>query len=325
MKSLSRAVGVSFLAVGLLWGGQAGAQQPTKIPRIGILRSGSPPDPFVEAFRQGLRELGYVEGRSVSIEYRWAKGRDERLPDLAADLVRLNVDIIVASGIPALAAKRVTTTIPMVMPVSTDPVGLGLVASLARPGGNVTGFASLNEALPGKWMELLKETLPMVSRVAVLWDPASSTDPLRASEAAARALGVRLQTLKVGRPEVFGPAFVEAQENRAEGLVVLSSSFFYAHRARLVELAAKHRLPTMYFNKDIVVGSGGLMSYSADFHDLFRRAATYVDKILKGAKRADLPVEQPTKFELVINLKTAKALGLRIPQSVLIRADEVIQ
>ena len=303
----------------------AEAQQPAKIPRIGILRSGSPPDPFVEAFRQGLRELGYVEGRNISIEYRWAKGRNERLPDLAADLVRLKVDIIVVGGFQALAAKRATTTIPIVMAVAPDPVGTGLVASLARPGGNVTGFASLSDALPGKWMELLKETLPRVSRVAVLWDPATSADLVRDSEAAARALGVRLQTLKVGRPEDVGTAFAEAQKNRAEGLVVLASAFFQAHRTRLVELAAKHRLPTMYFNEDFVVGSGGLMSYSADFKDLFRRSATYVDKILKGAKPADLPVEQPTKFELVINLKTAKALGLAIPRSLLLRADQILE
>ncbi len=304
----------------------ANAQQPARIPRIGILRSGSPPDPFVEAFKQGLHELGYVEGQNISIEYRWAEGRDERLPGLAADLVHLKVDVIVASGpAPVLAAKQATTTIPIVMPISTNPVKLGLVASLARPGGNITGFASLYDEMPGKWMELLKEALPRVSRVAVLWDPAGDPDQVRTSEAAARSLGVRLQVLKVGRPDDFGTAFAEAQKNHAEALIVLSSAFFYAHRSRLVELAAKQRLPTMYHQKDFVVGSGGLMAYGPDFHDLFRRSATYVDKILKGAKPGDLPVEQPSKFELVINLKTAKALSLTIPQSVLIRADEVIQ
>ena len=302
------------------------AQQPAKIPRIGILRSGSPPDPFVEAFRQGLRDLGCVEGENIILEYRWAGGRDEQLPDLAADLVRLKVDAILATAnAPVLAARRATPTIPIVMPVSTNPVRLGLVASLARPGGNVTGLASLADELPGKWMELLKEAFPRVTRVAVLFDPGSDPDQVRISEAAARSLGVQLQVLQVGRPDDFGIAFAEAQKIRAEGLIVLPSAFFYAHRTRIVELAAKHHLPTMYHQKDFVVGTGGLMAYGPDFRDLFRRAATYVDKILRGAKPGDLPVEQPTKFELVINLKTAKALGLTIPQSVLVRADEVIQ
>jgi len=301
------------------------AQQAAKVPRIGILRSGSPPDPFVEALRQGLRELGYAEGRNITLEYRWAEGRDERLAGLAAELVRLKVDVIVAGGTGALAAKRATTTIPIVMPAIADPVGLGLVASLARPGGNVTGLTGQGDELPGKWMQLLKEAFPRVSRVAVLWDSATSAELVRASEAAARSLDIRLQTLTVGRPDDFADAFAEAQKNRTEAMIVLGSSLFYAHRARLVELAAKHRLPTMYDQKDFVVGSDGLMSYGANFHDLFRRGALYVDKILKGAKPGDLPIEQPTKFELVINLKTAKALGLTIPPSVLGRADEVIQ
>jgi putative ABC transport system substrate-binding protein len=254
-------------------------------------------------------------------------GRDERLPGLAAELVRLKVDVIVASGqAPAVAARQATTAIPIVMPVSTDPVRLGLVASLARPGGNVTGFATLYDELPGKWVELLKETLPTVSRVAVLWDRAGGEPrQVKTSEIAARSLGVRLQVLEVARPDDFGTAFTEAQKNHAEALVVLSSAFFFAHRTRLVELAAKHRLPAMYHQKEFVVSSGGLMSYGPDFHDLFRRAAIYVDRILRGAKPADLPVERPTKFELIINLKTAKALGLTIPQSVLLRADEIIQ
>jgi len=304
----------------------AGAQQPAKVPRIGILRSGSAPDPLVEAFRQGLRELGYAEGRNITIEYRWAEGRETQLPDLAADLVRLQVDVIVAAGqAPALAAKHATAAIPIVMPASADPVGLGLVASLGRPGGNVTGLTGLGDELAGKRMQLLKETFPRVSRAAVLWEPAGSAEMVRASETAARALGIRLQTLRAGRPDDLASAFAEAQQDRADALFVLPSGFFYAQRARLVELAAKHRLPAMYDQKDFVVGSGGLMSYGANFHDLFRRAAGYVDKILKGAKPADLPVEQPTKYELVINLKTAKALGLTIPPSVLARADEIIQ
>jgi putative ABC transport system substrate-binding protein len=302
----------------------ADAQQPAKVPRIGILRPGSPPDPLVEGFQQGLRDLGYVEGRNISIEYRWAGGREERLPSLAADLVRLKVDVIVA-GAAAVAAKQATATIPIVMPVSADPVKLGLVSSLARPGGNVTGLTSLSDELPGKWLELMKETLPRVSRMAVLWDPANDPGQVRISEVAARSLGLQLQVLKVGRPDGFETAFAGAQTNRAGAFIVLGSPFFYTHRTRLVALAAQHRLPTIYAQREFVVGSGGLMSYGADFRDLFRRAATYVDKILKGAKPSDLPVEQPTKFELVVNFKTAKALGLTIPQSLLLRADEVIQ
>jgi putative ABC transport system substrate-binding protein len=304
----------------------AQAQEAGKVARIGLLNGGSPPNPFVESFKQGLRELGYVEGRNISIEYRWAEGRDERLPGLAADLVRLKVDVIVASSQAAVAAKQATTAIPIVMPIITDPVRLGLVASLARPGGNATGFATQNDELPGKWMELVKDTLPKVSRVAVLFHPTYDGGvQLRASEAAARSLGVRLQALKVERPDDFVTALAEVQKNRAEALIVSSSPLFYAHRTRLVEFAAKHRLPTIYHQSEFVVGSGGLMSYGPDFHDLFRRSATYVDRILRGAKLGDLPVEQPTKFELVINLKTAKALGLTIPQSLLLRADKVIE
>ena len=286
----------------------------------------SPSEPLLEAFRQGLRELGYVEGRNITIEYRWAEGRIERLPGLAADLVRLKVDVIVASSHAALAAKQATTSIPIVMPIITDPVRLGLVASLARPGGNATGFATQNDELPGKWMELVKETLPKVSRVAVLFHPTYDGGvQLKASEAAARSLGVRLQALRVERPDDFVTAFAEVQKNRAEALIVSSSALFYVHRTRIVEFAAKHRLPTIYHQSEFVVGSGGLMSYGPDFHDLSRRSATYVDKILKGAKPADLPVQQPTKFELVINRRTAKALGLTIPQSLLLRADQVIE
>jgi putative ABC transport system substrate-binding protein len=303
----------------------AEAQLAGRVPRIGILRTGSPPDPFVEAFRQGLRELGYEEGRNISIEYRWAEGRDEQLSGLAADLVRLKVDVIVASGSPARVARRVTNTIPIVMPVANDPVGEGIVASLARPGGNVTGLASLSEGLPGKWLELLKEVLPKMSRVAVLWHPVAEAGQLGVSEAAARLLGVRLRALKVQQMDEFGPVFADAVRNRAEGLIVLSSAFFFEHRTLLVELAAKHQLPTMYHQQEFVVGSGGLMSYGPNLRDLFRRSATFVDKILKGAKPADLPVEQPTKFDLVINLKTAKALGLTIPPSLLARADQVIE
>ena len=325
---LPRTVRLIITALGLLAAPLAAeAQQAEKVARIGVLRQGSPPDPLVESFRQGLRELGYAEGRNISIEYRWAEGRAERLPELAADLVRLKVDVIVAAGTDARAAKRASTTIPIVMPISVDPVRLGLVSSLARPGGNVTGLASLFEELGGKWMELLKEALPGISRMAVLRDPEGdrSLNQVRASEAGARSLGVRLQVLNAGRSDGLGTAFAEAEGKRAEALIVLPSPFFFAYRTRVVELAARHRLPTMYGQREFVVGSGGLMSYGPDLHDLFRRAAGYVDKILKGASPADLPVEQPTRLEVVVNLKAARQRGVKLPQSILLRADRVIE
>jgi putative ABC transport system substrate-binding protein len=236
------------------------------------------------------------------------------------------VDVIVAGGgPPLLSATQATATIPIVTPVTNDPVRLGVAASLARPGGNVTGLAGLDEGLPGKWVELLKETLPKASRVALLWDPAYGQSSVATAQIAARSLGMRLQVLAVSRPEDFEVAFSEARKHRADALIVLSSAFFYARRTQLVALAAQQRLPTIYHQKEFVVGSGGLMSYGPDFHDLFRRAAGYVDKILKGAKPGDLPIEQPTKFEFVINLKAAKALGLTIPPPLLLRADQVVQ
>jgi putative ABC transport system substrate-binding protein len=255
----------------------APAQPSAKIPRIGVLRQGSPPDPHLEAFKEGLRALGYVEGRSVHLEYRWAEGRTERLRVLAADLVRLNVDVIVGSTTAALAAKQATSAIPIVMPVSDDPVSAGLITSLARPGGNVTGLTSQNAELPGKWMQLIKEAYPAVSRVAVVSDPENDLGQLKASEVAARALGVDLQVLRIRRPTDFESAFAEAHRNRAEALVVLGSAFLYAHRARIVELATLHRLPTISNHSAFVTDAGGLMSYGADFADLFRRAAGYVD------------------------------------------------
>ena len=304
----------------------AAAQETGKVGRIGVLFGGSPGDPLAESFKQGLRDLGYVEGRNIRIEYRWGEGRGDRLPGLAAELVRLDVDIIVASSQAALAARQATTVIPIVMPIITDPVRLGLVASLARPGGNATGFATQNDELPGKWMELVKEVLPKVSRVAFLWSPIyDGGAQARAAAAAARPLGLRLQPLKLERPEDFSGAFSDMQQHRAEALIVSSSPFFYSHRTRLVELAAKHRLPTIYHQSEFVVGSGGLMSYGPDFRDLFRRSAAYVDKILKGAKPGDLPVQQPTKFELVINRKAAQTLGLTIARPLLTRADKVIE
>jgi len=319
-------IAVLFLLLALLVAPLApDAQEGGKAARIGMLGP-APADPFVEAFKQGLRELGYVEGRNISIEYRWTEGKNERLPGLAADLVRLKVDVIVASSQAAVAAKQATTTIPIVMPIITDPVRLGLVASLARPGGNATGFATQNDELPGKWMQLIKETLPKVSRVAVLFHPTYDGGvQFKASQAAARSLRLHLQALNVERPDDFTTTLADVQRNRAEALIVSSSPLFYAQRSRLVEFAATHRLPTIYHQSEFVVSSGGLMSYGADFRDLFRRSATYVDRILRGARPGDIPVEQPTKFELVINLKAANALGLTIPPAVLQRADRVIQ
>jgi putative ABC transport system substrate-binding protein len=318
-------IAVAGLGLALLAASRVTEAQPSgKVPRIGVVRDGSPPDPLVDAFRQGLRDLGYTENESVRIEHRWAEGRDERLPALIADLVRLKVDVIVAGGSHALIAKRATSTIPIVMPVAPDPVEAGLVASFARPGGNITGLAYQSEVLPGKWVELLKEALPGMARVAVLGHP-TITRQLGVVEAAGRSFRVHLHVLKVQQPDDFAAALAGARKDRADALLVMASPFFFAHRTRLVELAARHRLPAMYFQREFVIGSGGLMSYGPNLRDLFRRAATYVDKLLKGARPGDLPIEQPTKFELTINLRTAKALGLTIPQSLLARADEVIQ
>ncbi len=325
---------VVTLALGLLAAPLAAdAQQGGKAHRIGLLLPGSPPAPSaslptLDAFLQGLRELGYVEGRNVAIEYRWAGGKLEPLQDLAAELVRLNVDVIVTSTFRAIqAAKKATSTIPIVMATVGDPVVTGLVASLARPGGNITGLSLLAPELAGKRLELLKETLPGLSRVAVLWNSASPAMgyTFRETRVAAEQLGVKLQSLEVqGDPTDFERAFALVIKERPDGLFVTLDAFTSLHRGRIAELAARHRLPAIYELREYV-DAGGLMAYGPSSRDLWRRAATYVDKILKGAKPADLPVEQPTKFELIINLKTAKALGLTIPQSVLMRADQVIE
>ena len=308
----------------------ADAQQTRKVYRIGFLAAGGGPAavPLREAFRQGLREVGWVEGQNIVIEYRFAEGRFDRLPDLAAELVRLKVDIIVTGATPAAAAaKNATETIPIVMVSVGDPVGLGLIASLARPGGNATGLAySVGLEIFGKGLQLLKETVPKVSRVAVLWNPGNPGHALaiRDVKGAAQSLGVQLQLLEARGPNDFDGAFAAMAQERVGALLVVAESMFFLHRTRLADLAARSRLPAAYGSREIVE-AGGLMSYGPSAPDLYRRAATFVDKILKGAKPADLPVEQPTKFELVINLKTAKALGLTIPQSILIRADEVIR
>src|SRR5438309_3154232 len=297
----------------------AEAQQADKIARIGFLSlDGATSAVTREAFLQGLRDLGYVEGRNVVIEYRDAEGKSERLPALAADLVALKVDVIVApSTLPALAAKQATRTLPIVFFSVSDPVSSGLVTSLARPGGNVTGLSDLTPELVGKCLEQLKQAVPGVSRVAVLWQPGAfdertEKDILKAAEVATRALGVRPQFVEARGPDDFDRTFSEMTRARAGALTVLPIAMFFNERRRLVDLAAKNRLPTVFPHKESV-DAGGLMGYGPVLADLFRRAATYVDKILKGAKPGDLPVEQPTKFDLVINLKTAKALGLTIP------------
>ena len=326
MRRLICAISLAMLLAPL----GAAAQQPGKVPRIGYFSAGSPSSAphLLEAFRKGLRELGGVEGQNIVVDYRFAEGRFDRLPDLAAELVRLKVDIIVAVPTPAAAAaKNATETIPIVMINVGDPVGLGLIASLARPGGNVTGSSySVGLEIIGKQLELLKETVPKVRRVAILWNPANPSHPLvvRELNVAARSLGVQLQFLEARGPNEFEGAFAAMAKERMGALLVVPDSVSFLHRTRLADLAARSHLPAAYGLRGHV-DAGGLMSYGPDSADLFRRAATYVDKILKGAKPADLPVEQPTKFELVVNLKTAKALGLTIPQSVLVRADEVIQ
>jgi putative tryptophan/tyrosine transport system substrate-binding protein len=311
----------------------AEAQQPTKIVRIGYLTTAdvvTAPPHLREAFVKGLRDLGYVEGRNLVIEYRSAEGKFERLPALAAELVALKVDVILAPArVHVLAAKQATTTIPIVFVNSGDPIAAGLVTSLAQPGGNVTGLSTLAVDLIGKCLEQLPQAIPGVSRVAVLRDPGDAAertakDMLKRAEVAGRALGVRLQFVEARSPVDFDRAFSEMARARAGALTVLQSTMFFLERRRLVDLAAKNRLPAVYTSREFV-DAGGLMSYGPDLADLFRRAATYVDKILKGAKPGDLPVEQPAKFELVINLKTAKALGLTIPPSLLARADQVIE
>lgn len=303
-------------------------QAPRRVRRIGVLLGGSPgPSPLVDAFRQGLRELGYVEGEGTVIEFRYAEGREERFPELAAELVRLPVDVIVATGgPPALAAQRVTDTIPIVMPTSGDPVGQGLVASLARPGGNVTGLAGLAQELSGKRLELLKEIVPGAARVAVLWNAANPAKALefKQTQAAAATLGLKLQSLEIRGADDFEAVSQAAGSDRADGLVVFGDSFFLQHRRRIVDFAAQRRLPAIYELKEFVE-AGGLMSYGPSLPDLFRRAAGYVDKILKGARPAELPVERAERFDFIINLKTAQSRGLTIPQSVLIQVTEIIQ
>ena len=317
----------------------AQAQQPTKIARIGYLNAAIFTEPAgasvtsqsrnsrIEAFRQGLRELGYVEGKNIIIEYRYAEGNSERFPELVRELIDLKVDIIFAQSMPAVrAAKNATATVPVVT-TSADPVGLGLVGGLARPGENITGLTNFTSELAGKRLELLKEIVPQVSRVAVLWSSESGSGSKLAkkeTEVAARSLGVKLEYAEVSTPNDIEHAFSLMRKRNAGALLVIRSPMIVNQIHRVVDLAVKSRLPAI-FDGGSFVRVGGLVSYGANLADLDRRAATYIDKILKGAKPANLPIEQPTKFELVINLKTAKALGLKIPAHLLMEANEVIE
>jgi putative ABC transport system substrate-binding protein len=326
MKKLFRLLLIiAFLGAGPV----ADAQQTKKVPRIGVLSSGGPSPrlPVIEAFRQGLRELGYLEGQNIRIEYRWAEGKDDRYPVLAAELVGLAVDVIFTQGTAAtLAAKQATNTIPIVAGGAGDLVGEGLVASLARPGGNVTGFTNIDPDLSAKRLQLLREVLPKVSRVAVLYHggPGGDQEELRETQTAAKKLGVQIQTLHVLEPDQFQHAYAAMTKERAEALIIFQGSFTRFHLRELLDLAVKMRIPTVCGTPEWSE-AGALISYGHDRRDQFRRAATYVDKILKGAKPADLPVQQPMKFELIINLKTAKHLGMTIPQWTLMKADKVIR
>ena len=307
----------------------AQAQQPKKIARVGWLSvsSESALPARYNAFRQGLRDLGYIEGQNIVIERRNAEGKLERLADAAAELVRLKVEVIVTTGTTgSLAAKQATSTIPIIITTGGDPVASGLIASLARPGGNITGLTNIAWDLAGKRLELLKETFPKLTRVGVLWNPADpgGIKSLKETETVAPALGMQVQSLGVRSPNDFEAAFKAATGGRTHALIILQTALINAQQTRIVELATKNRLPTM-FGEGSHVEAGGLMSYAPDSADLFRRAASYVDKILKGTKPADLPVEQPKKFELVINLKTAKQIGVTIPPTVLFQADRVIK
>jgi len=330
LRNGPRAIFIVALALGVLVVPFAAeAQQAGRVYRIGYLGPTSPAAAphLTAAFRDGLRDLGWVEGQNILIEYRWAEGSADRLPVLAAELVRLKVDLIVASSTPgALAAKSATREIPIVFQMVSDPVASGLVASLAHPGGNVTGWSNILPKMSGKLLQLLKEAVPGASRMAILWSPANPGKALEVKEmqAAAPLLGVTLQSLEVPAPKDLEAAFSAMTRGRPDALITLDDAVTVSRQQRIVEFAAKSRLPAIYQVREFV-DAGGLMSYGLYSVRQYRRTAIYVDKILKGAKPADLPVEQPTQFELVINLKTAKALGLTIPQSLLNRADEVIQ
>ena len=320
---------LSLTIATVVLGAIAEAQQPGKVPRIGFLSTTFPSNlpARLEAFRQGLRELGYVEGKNIIIDYRYGEGKIDHLPVLSDELVRLKVDVIVTSGpSPTRAAKRATATIPIVMTWDYDPVGNGFVSSLARPGGNITGLSTLAPEISGKQMELLKETVPKLSRLAVFGTSTvpGNADALRSTEIASDALKVHLQYLEIRNRKDIESGFRAARKGRADAVLALASRVLVSDRIHVANLAVKSRLPVIYGESEHVE-AGGLMTYGVSISDLFRRSATYVDKILKGAKPADLPVEQPTKFEFIINLKAAKQIGLTIPPDVLARADRVIR
>jgi ABC-type uncharacterized transport system substrate-binding protein len=312
----------------LITGSLAHAQQPQKIPRIGYLvTSGDPtnPGPSVDAFRQGLQDLGYVEGKNILVEYRYVEGKSDRIPSFVAEFKQLKVDVLVVTNPPSIrTAKEATKTIPIVMVSSADPVATGIIDSLARPGGNITGLTRLTRELSGKRLELVKEVIPGATRVGILWAQGPSAN-FKQYEPAARALKIQLQSLEIrgAYPDLEG-AFRDATKARANALITVATATLYAYQKQIADFATKNRLPSMFERSDWVT-AGGLMSYSANDAESFKRAAVYVDKILKGGKPADIPVEQPTKFELVINLKTAKQIGLTIPPNVLARADKVIK
>jgi len=323
-RPLIKAAAGSLLAVHLA----CLAQAPARMHRIGLLANASPqprmPAP-VEALRDALHELGYVEGRTIEIEYRWAEGKAERLPELAADLVRARVDLIVATGDTSIrAAKAATGTIPIVMATSNDAVGAGFVASLARPGGNVTGMTAINPELSAKRLQLLRELRPNAARIAVLWNPADASHALKAAQAAASLLGVTLQLFEVRAADEIDALFDRIVRSKPDALLVFNDATTVAARPRVLQLAAQHHIAAMYEAREWAA-AGGLIAYGVTHVDLFRQSALHVDRILRGAKPADLPVEQPTKLRLSVNLATAKALGITIPQSLLLRADEVIQ
>ena len=326
MLRRSIALGVVVTLAALVVPVAACAQPPRRIARVGVLSAGSAPDARVDEFRHGLRELGYIEGQNAAITYRWADGHQDRLPELAAQLVASQVDVIVAMGPSAWAAKRQTSTIPIVIAFSGDPVGAGIVSNLARPGTNITGLSFMSSDLAAKRVELLKQAMPRITRIAVLNNPLEpSTAPeMRETEAGARALGVALQSLEARQPDDLERLFAAATRERADALVVFAHGFALQNSGRIIELAARHRLPTMYGYREFV-DAGGLLSYGPNVLALVRRSASYVDRIIKGAKAGDLPIEQPTRLELVINLKTAKSLGLTLPPSVLSRADAMVE
>jgi putative ABC transport system substrate-binding protein len=316
---------IVVLVLMLVAPGSVEAQPATNVPRVGLLRPGSPPDPYVEAFRRGLNDLGYAERKNIVLEYRWAEGRLERVPHLAAELLQLKVDVILTQGDETTrAAKDATSTIPIVMATSGDPVGAGLIASLAHPGGNVTGVSGLASDVVSKQLQLLKECLPRLSRVAVLAVPGNvvMVRLVKEAQGATRTLRLTMQSEEPRTPEELAQAFVAMTRDRADALLLFGDVFTITHQKRILELAVKHRLPTMC---SWLESTDCLMSYGPDRAEMFRLAATYVDKILKGVRPADLPVQQPTKLEFIVNGRTAKTLGVTIPQSLLGRADRVIQ